>query len=78
MLDAVAGVCAEVRAGHGFLLTDLGVEKLWEFMGDGTDGYGAMITGQLLLMAVHRAELLGYSTDDLVRFVSAAGLARSG
>lgn len=69
LLDAVREVCAEVRAEHGFLLNDLGVEKLWEWSGDGTDGYGAAITGQLLLMAAHRAGVVGYTVDDLVSFL---------
>src|SRR5262249_1788686 len=63
LLDAVAEVCAEVNATHGILLNDLGLEKLWEFAPDGPNGFGATVTGQLLLMAAHRASLLGYTTE---------------
>ena len=70
LLDAVREVCAEVRASHGFLLNDLGIEKLWEWSPDGPNGFGATITGQLLLMAAHRASQVGYTTEDLVTFLS--------
>lgn len=73
LLDAVAEVTAEVRAEHGFQLTDLGVEKVWEWSTDGPDGFGATILAHLLLMASYRAELLGYRTEDLVRFLRAVG-----
>ncbi|UQX02286.1 hypothetical protein [Streptomyces sp. RerS4] len=72
LLDAVAQTCGEIRAGHGLLMTDLGIEKLWEWSADGLDGWGAEIVGQLLLMAAERGPKLGYSTDDLVRFLRAA------
>ncbi|MHC0429662.1 hypothetical protein ACX6XY_05650 [Streptomyces sp. O3] len=72
LLDAVAGIVAEIREQHGLLMTDLGIEKLWEWSSDGTDGWGAEIVGQLLLMAAERGRRLGYSGDDLVRFLSAA------
>ncbi|MCX4629182.1 hypothetical protein [Streptomyces sp. NBC_01443] len=72
LLDAVADLCGEIRTGHGLLMTDLGIEKLWEWSADGTDGWGAEIVGQLLLMAAERAPRLGYSVEDLVRFLSAA------
>jgi hypothetical protein len=72
LLDAVADVCAEIRAEHGVLMTDLGIEKLWEWSSDGTDGWGAEIVGQLLLMAAERGPKLGYSVDDLVRFLRTA------
>ncbi|KOY57760.1 amidase [Streptomyces sp. XY332] len=72
LLDAVAELCGEVRTGHGLLMTDLGIEKLWEWSADGTDGWGAEIVGQLLLMAAERAPKLGYGTDDLVAFLRAA------
>ncbi|MGW0392328.1 hypothetical protein ACWDYJ_15835 [Streptomyces sp. NPDC003042] len=72
LLDAVAETCREIRAGHGLLMTDLGIEKLWEWSADGPDGWGAEIVGQLLLMAAERGPKLGYSVDDLVRFVRTA------
>ncbi|MGW8888624.1 hypothetical protein [Streptomyces sp. NPDC055749] len=72
LLAAVAEVCAEIRAEHGVLMTDLGIEKLWEWSADGTDGWGAEIVGQLLLMAAERGPRLGYSVDDLVRFLRTA------
>ncbi len=73
LLDAVAELCAEIRAEHGLVMTDLGIEKLWEWSADGTDGWGAEIVGQLLLMAAERGPKLGYSVDDLVRFLRTAG-----
>nr|WSW45212.1 hypothetical protein OG296_19960 [Streptomyces sp. NBC_01001] len=72
LLDAVADLCGEIRTGHGLLMTDLGIEKLWEWSADGTDGWGAEIVGQLLLMAAERAPRLGYGADDLVAFLRAA------
>ncbi|GAA0642718.1 hypothetical protein GCM10010174_76750 [Kutzneria viridogrisea] len=69
LLDAVAEVCKEVLDEHGITMTDLGIEKLWEWSTDGRDGFGATIVGQLLLMASYRARLLGYGTEDLVRFL---------
>jgi hypothetical protein len=72
LLDAVAAVCAEANAAYGIQLNDLGIEKLWEWAPDGRDGFGALVVGQLLLMAAHRGELLGYSVDDLTRFLHAA------
>ncbi|WP_239516076.1 MULTISPECIES: hypothetical protein [unclassified Streptomyces] len=72
LLDAVADTCAEVRAGHGLLMTDLGIEKLWEWSSDGPDGWGAEIVGQLLLMAAERGPELGYSVDDMARFLRTA------
>ncbi|MFG2979666.1 hypothetical protein ACGFYQ_00200 [Streptomyces sp. NPDC048258] len=59
LLDAVAETCREVRGAYGLLMTDLGVEKLWEWSADGTDGWGAEIVGQLLLMAAERGPKLG-------------------
>ncbi|MGW7441343.1 hypothetical protein [Streptomyces sp. NPDC054849] len=79
LLDAVADLCAEIRTGHGLLMTGLGIEKLWEWSADGTDGWGAEIVGQLLLMAAERGPKLGYGVDDLVRFLrEAAGTADAG
>jgi hypothetical protein len=50
----------------------LGIEKLWEWSPDGTDGWGAKIVGQVLLMAAERGPRLGYGVDDLVRFLRTA------
>jgi hypothetical protein len=77
LLDAVAEVCAEVNATHGILLNDLGLEKLWEFTSDGPNGFSATLVSQLLLMAAHRASLLGYTTDDLTRFLNTVTLTRT-
>ncbi|WP_406183427.1 hypothetical protein [Streptomyces sp. NBC_01006] len=79
LLDAVGELCGEIRAEYGLLMTDLGIEKLWEWSADGTDGWGAEIVGQLLLMAAERGPRLGYGVDDLVRFLrTAAGSCRDG
>ncbi|WP_228447258.1 amidase [Streptomyces paludis] len=72
LLDAVAPVCAEVRGASGVLMTDLGVEGLWEWTADGPDGHGATIVAQLLLMAAERGSLIGYGVEDLVRFLRTA------
>lgn len=76
LLDAVAEVCHEVRTAHGLLMTDLGIEKLWEWSPDGRDGFGATIVGQLLLMASSRGQQLGYDIEDLVRFIRTAAAAK--
>lgn len=72
LLNAVADVCREVHTQHGILLTDLGLEKLWEWSSDGPSGFGATVVCQLLLMAAERASTLGYSADDLVDFLAVA------
>ncbi|WP_225726167.1 MULTISPECIES: hypothetical protein [unclassified Nocardia] len=72
LLDAVAELCAEIRADHGLMMSDLGVEKVEEWCSDGLDGWGAKILGQLLLMAIERAPLLGYRIDDLIDFLRTA------
>ncbi|QES58962.1 amidase [Streptomyces venezuelae] len=72
LLDAVAETCREIRTEHGLLMSDLGIEKLWEWSEDGTDGWGAEIVGQLLLMAAERGPKLGYGVDDLVWFLRTA------
>lgn len=72
LLDAVAATCAEIRAEHGLLMNDLGIEKLWEWSSDGPDGWGAEIVGQLLLMAAERGPRLGYGVEDLIRFLRTA------
>ncbi|MEU2022642.1 amidase [Streptomyces sp. NPDC016469] len=79
LLDAVAGVCAEIRTGHGLLMTDPGIEKLWEWSSDGTDGWGADVVGQLLRMAAEQGPERGYKIEDLVRFLrTAAGPSQGG
>ncbi|MFE3825808.1 amidase [Streptomyces sp. NPDC059092] len=72
LLAAVAVLCAEIREEYGVLMTDLGIEGLWDWTADGTDGRGAAIVGQLLLMAAERGPLLGYDVDDLVEFLRTA------
>ncbi|MEE1800515.1 MULTISPECIES: amidase [unclassified Streptomyces] len=72
LLAAVAPLCAEIREEYGVLMNDLGIEGLWDWTGDGVDGHGAEIVGQLLLMAAERGPLLGYGVDDLVAFLRTA------
>jgi hypothetical protein len=69
-LEAIAGVVAEVREryGLGTELNDLGFEKLWEWYGSAERG--GDLVAHLLLMAVHRAELVGLSPQELITFVS--------
>ncbi|MEV6071041.1 hypothetical protein AB0L82_31225 [Nocardia sp. NPDC052001] len=69
LLDAISTTCAQIHKDHGLLLTDIGVEKVDEWVTDGKDGWGARILAQLLLMSVERARLLGYTPDDLTRFI---------
>ncbi|MEV7967566.1 hypothetical protein AB0O34_16500 [Sphaerisporangium sp. NPDC088356] len=68
-LDAIAGVVSEVRDryGLGTELTDLGFDRLWEWFGD--HERRTELVAHLLLMAAHRAGLLGLDPDDLVRFL---------
>lgn len=74
LLEAVADTVSEVRRNHGVVMNGLGIEKPQEWFGDGKDGYGAKIVAHLLLMAVHRASLLGYGREDLVRLLDATGV----
>ncbi|MGC2996894.1 hypothetical protein ACPF8X_00385 [Streptomyces sp. G35A] len=75
LLDAVAGTVAEVRREHGLVMNSLGVGKPQEwFDADTKDGYAAEIVAHLLLMAAHRARLLGYGRKDLVRLLDASGI----
>jgi hypothetical protein len=69
-LEAIASVVAEVRDryGLGTELNDLGFEKLWEWYG--SPERGGDLVAHLLLMAVHRAELVGLSPEELVAFVT--------
>lgn len=78
LLAAVAAACEETRATHGIQFQDLGVEKLWEWSPDGRDGLGATIVGQLLLMAAHRGEQLGYSVDEMTEFLHTVAAAPHG
>ncbi|MFF2660116.1 amidase [Kitasatospora sp. NPDC058032] len=78
LLEAVGQVVGAVRASDGLFLNDLGVEKLEEWSADGLNGFGAETVAQLLLLAVYRAELLGYTADDLVRFIRSVTSAPSG
>ncbi|MTJ62164.1 amidase [Nocardia seriolae] len=73
LLDAVSSTCAEVRETYGHLFADVGVEKVEEWSSDGKDGWGAKILAQLLLMSAERARALGYTTDDLIRFLRQVG-----
>ncbi|WP_424536225.1 hypothetical protein ACOZ38_40810 [Sphaerisporangium viridialbum] len=68
-LDAIAGVVSEVRDryGLGTELTDLGFDRLWEWFGD--HERRTELVAHLLLMAAHRAGLLGLDSDDLVKFL---------
>ncbi len=72
LLDAIARTCQEVQSHFNIELTDLGVEKLWEWREDGPNGYGAMIVAQLALMARRRARPLGYGTDAIVDLLLAS------
>ncbi|GAA3823342.1 hypothetical protein GCM10022226_49880 [Sphaerisporangium flaviroseum] len=68
-LDAIAGVVSEVRDryGLGTELNDLGFDRLWEWFGD--HERRTELVAHLLLMAAHRADLIGLDPDDLVRFL---------
>jgi hypothetical protein len=74
LLDAVTGTVAEIRREHALVMNGMGIEKPQEWLGDDKDGYGAEIVGHLLLMAAHRATLLGYGRKDLVRLLAATGV----
>ncbi|MFJ6381441.1 amidase [Kitasatospora sp. NPDC092039] len=77
-LEAVSGVVGEVYAAHGLLLDDLGVEKLSEWIGDGTDQPGspagihaADTAAQALLLAIDRFRRLGHGADTVKAFTEA-------
>ncbi|MCW8383092.1 hypothetical protein [Streptomyces justiciae] len=74
LLDAVAGTVAEVRRDHGLVMNSLGIEKPDEWIGGEKDGYAGQIVAHLFLGAVHRARLLGYGREDLVRLLDATGI----
>jgi hypothetical protein len=75
LMDAVAGTVAEIRREHGLVMTGLGVEKPDECLGSDRDGPAARTVAHLLLMAAHRARVLGYGRKDLVRLLDATGIA---
>ncbi|MCJ0868112.1 hypothetical protein [Streptomyces sp. AP-93] len=80
--EAVALVVGDVYREHGVFLHDLGVEKLYEWNGDDPgdpaesgelgNTWGRDIAAQLLLMGIDRVLKLGYSEDDVERFVRTA------
>jgi hypothetical protein len=74
LLDAVTSTVAEIRREHGLVMNGMGIDKPQEWLGDDKNGHGAHIVGHLLLMAVHRASLLGYRRKDLVRLLDATGV----
>jgi hypothetical protein len=71
LLDAVTDTVAEIRREHGLAMNGLGIEKPGEWFDVDKDGYAAEIVAHLLLMAAHRAALLGYGRDDLARLLDA-------
>jgi hypothetical protein len=73
LLDAVTDTVGVVRRDYGLVMNSLGIEKPGEWFGDGKDGYGVKIVAHLVLMARHRAALLGYEREDLVRLLDATG-----
>jgi hypothetical protein len=66
-LAAVAALVAQLRDEYGVEADDLGFERLWEWAGSREER--ERMVAQLLLMATHRARLVGLSTDDLMGFV---------
>ncbi|MEU0120035.1 hypothetical protein ABZ137_41945 [Streptomyces bobili] len=74
LLDAVAGTVAEIRREYGLVMNSLGVEKPQEWLADDPDGHPGKSVAQLMLMAVHRARLLGFGRRDLVRLIDATGV----
>ncbi|CAL9638511.1 hypothetical protein [Streptomyces griseomycini] len=75
LLDAVAGTVAEIRREHGLVMNSLGVEKPQERSdADHENGYAAKTVAHLVLMAAHRARVLGYGRRDVVRLLDAAGV----
>jgi hypothetical protein len=68
---AVAELVGEIRHGYGIPhADDLGFEKLWEWV---PGEFGEDLTLQLLLMAARRAEVVGWSTEDLIGLLHLAG-----
>ncbi|MFF8034617.1 MULTISPECIES: hypothetical protein [unclassified Streptomyces] len=75
LVDAVAGTVAEIRREHGLVMNGLGIEKPHEwFDTGGGNGYAAENVAHLVLMAAHRARLLGYGRKDVVRLLDATGI----
>lgn len=66
-LAAVATLVAQLRDGYGIAADDLGFERLWEWAGSREER--ERMVAQLLLMATHRARLVGMSAEVLVAFV---------
>jgi hypothetical protein len=69
LLDAIANTVAEIHRDYGLTFDDAGITKPFEWFEDGKNGLGARIIAQLLLMAHSRASALGYSADDMKRFI---------
>ncbi len=75
LMDAVAGTVAEIRREHGLVMNSLGVEEPQEwFDADTPAGHGDVAVAHLVLMAAHRARLLGYGRKDMARLLDAAGV----
>ncbi|MFI0447436.1 hypothetical protein [Actinomadura sp. 6N118] len=68
---AIAEVVREARERYRVSseLNDLGFEKLWEWFGG--EDQGREMVAHLLLMAVHRAELVGIRPEELHSFLDA-------
>jgi len=69
---AVTDTVAEIRREYGLVMSSLGIEKPEEWYGEGKDGFKGRVVAHLLLMAAHRATLIGYSRDELVALLDAA------
>jgi hypothetical protein len=74
LLDAVTSTVAKIRREHGLVMNSMGIEKPQEWLGNDKNGYAAQIGGHLLLLAAHRASLLGYRRKDLIRLLDATGV----
>ncbi|WP_328767412.1 hypothetical protein [Streptomyces sp. NBC_00286] len=72
LLAAVTDTVAEIRREYGLVMSSLGIEKPEEWYGEGKDGFKGRVVAHLLLMAAHRAALIGYSRDELVALLDAA------
>jgi hypothetical protein len=69
-LATIAALIAEVRDRYGVEADDLGFEKLWEWAG--SREWRERMVAHLLLMATHRARLIGVPAEDLLAFVRTA------
>jgi hypothetical protein len=56
------------------LLGAVADEKPDEWFGEGMNGYKGEVGAHLLLAAVHRARLIGYGREDLLRLLDATGV----